>query len=79
MTALNLNWIPDYLKQAKLVMISKTSSSEAKIEDYRPIMVTSHLAKVLEKCIKNKITQLKSSMLQTGDYQSAFKPGESTH
>jgi hypothetical protein len=42
-------------------------------------MVLSHITKILEKVIKNKIEDTNSKLLQTGDYQSGFKTNISTH
>jgi hypothetical protein len=67
-TALNKNQIPDYLKQARLVMLSKTKTSEASLEETRPICVTSHLEKIMEKCIKNKKDESGSQLLASGEY-----------
>lgn len=42
-------------------------------------MMTSHLAKVMDRCIKNKIEKLKGKKLLTVNYQSSFKPAVSTN
>ena len=44
----------------------------------RPIMVLSHLTKIIVKCIKNKLKEVSSTMLSTKDYQAGFKEGIST-
>lgn len=75
---LNQDEIPDYLKIAKLVLISKTGKTSAKLDEIRPISVLSHVTKVLEKAIKAKLDSLKSNLLTTGGYQSGFKKGHST-
>lgn len=57
---LNLNQVPDYLKISKLILLSKSKSSETTMDNTRPIMVNSHLTKIIEKTIKNKLDELKS-------------------
>jgi|LauGreDrversion4_2_1035121.scaffolds.fasta_scaffold55437_1 hypothetical protein len=54
---LNNNTITSYMKEARMVLLSKSKSPETTIEETRPIMVMSHLTKIYEKCIKNKLTQ----------------------
>lgn len=64
MTALNTNEIPDYYKHAKMVLLTKTNSPEATIEDTIPIMVFSQLTKIFKKkTIKLKTEELKSDLL----------------
>lgn len=63
MTALDTNEIPDYFKHAKMVLLTKTNSPEATIEDTIPIMMLSQLTKIFEKTIKLKIEELKSDLL----------------
>ena len=76
--ALNSNKLPDYLREFRLSALSKTRSSEVKIEDTRPIAIGSHLLKIVEKTIKLKIEKLKSHLFVTEDYQSGFQAGIST-
>lgn len=78
LNSLNKNKIPDYLKEAKLILLSKSSSPETTVDNTRPVMVLSHLTKIIEKCIKNKLEEMGSKMLETGSYQSGFKQGMST-
>ena len=49
---LNSNKLPHYLREFRLSVLSKTRSSEVKIEDTRPIAIGSHLLKIVEKTIK---------------------------
>ena len=71
--------IPDHLKRARLVPLTKIKgSSVATIEDIRPIMIKSHIFKVIEKAILNKIKQSSSTLLSSGDYQNGFKEQRST-
>jgi len=50
--SLNKNILPNYLKCAKLILLSKTGSGEATLNNIRPIMVLSHIKKIFEKAIK---------------------------
>ncbi len=47
--ALNSNNLPDHLRDFRLNLLSKTRSSEVKVEDTRPIAIGSHLLKIVEK------------------------------
>ncbi len=76
--ALNNNKMLDYLKEAKMILLTKTNSAEARIENTRPIMILSHLTKIIEKCIKLKLEATSSQLLGTKSYQAGFKAGIST-
>jgi hypothetical protein len=58
--------------------MSKTGRQEAEITETRPIMILSHLTKIIEKVIKNKLEKIQSKFLITDDYQSGFKAEVST-
>lgn len=75
---LNEDSIPDYLKHARLVLLSKNGKSCASLNDIRPIAVLSQLSKVLEKAIKNKLEERESGLFNSGNYQTGFKKGVST-
>ena len=78
-TILNEIKIPDHLKTARLVPLTKIKgSSTAAIQDIRPIMIKSHIFKVMEKSILEKLKSIKSNMLKSGDYQNGFKEQRST-
>lgn len=71
---INSGQIPDHLKDARLVPLTKTKgTSLATIHNVRPIMIKSHIFKVMEKVILNKIKNERSKMLMSGDYQNGFK------
>jgi uncharacterized Fe-S cluster-containing radical SAM superfamily protein len=64
--------IPDYLKEGRLVPLSKNKGKDlAGLKDIRPIIVRSHLAKILEKATLAKL-------LATKQYQTGFKHATST-
>jgi len=60
--------MPAYLRYSKLITLSKTSKQEVDIEKTRPILVSSHITKILEKAIVAKLGSLDSSLLKVGDY-----------
>jgi len=71
--------IPKYLYEGRLVPLSKNKGKDqAELKDIRPIVVRSHLAKILEKAIMAKVAALAPHLLQTMIYQTGFKEGTST-
>ena len=71
--------IPKYLYEGRLVPLSKKKGmDQAELKDIRPIVVRSHLAKILEKAIMAKVASLAPHLLQTRIYQTGFKEGTST-
>jgi hypothetical protein len=56
---LNTDTIPDYLKKARLTLLSKNGKTTASLDDIRPIAVLPQIMKVLEKAIKNKYLRIK--------------------
>ena len=71
--------IPKYLYEGRLVPLSKNKGKDqAELKDIRPIVVRSHLAKILEKAIMAKVATLAPHLLQTRVYQTGFKEGTST-
>ena len=78
-TSLNSGNLPPYLNIGRQVALSKNKTSEeATIDDIRPIVIKSHLTKVLEKAILAKIKEIDSKILPTAAYQAGFKEGQST-
>ena len=71
--------IPNYLYEGRLVPLSKNKGlDQAELKDIRPIVVRSHLAKIMEKAIMAKIAALAPHLLHTKMYQTGFKEGTST-
>ena len=55
---LNFGTIPDYLKEARVVALSKVrGTSEVEADDVRFIAMRSHLSKVIEKAILAKLRE----------------------
>ena len=61
-TCLNKGGIKQYLKESRLILLSKTDSNEVTCDNIRPIQVTSHLTKVIEQAIKNKLEEQKCKL-----------------
>ena len=79
MNALNTNQVEEHLKIARLVPISKNKGSEiARENEIRPIAVKSHIFKIMERAVMNKIKDTKSKLLESGRYQNGFKEGRAT-
>ena len=51
---------------------------QAELKDIRPIVVGSHVAKILEKAIMAKVAVMAPHFLQTRIYQTGLKEGTST-
>jgi hypothetical protein len=76
---LNNAQVPEYLREGRLIPLSKNKGkAEAQLKDIRPIIVRSHIAKVMEKALLAKIERLAPHLLKTGLYQTGFKEGHST-
>ena len=68
-SALNRGSIPDHLKVGRMIALSKRKgSSIASSKEVRHIAIMSHLAKVIEKAILDKIVATKSELLKTYMY-----------
>ena len=71
--------IPSHLKEGRLVALSKKKNdSTVTVNDIRPIVINSHITKIIEKAILNKLKLLKSKLLRVGNYQNGFREGKST-
>ena len=68
--------LPKYLREGRLVPLSKVKdSNNVKLGDIRPIVVRSHLSKVVEKTLLNRIKLGSWHLLETQYYQTGFKDG----
>ena len=62
--------MPKYLYEGRLVPLSKNKGKDqAELKDIRPIVVRSHVAKILEKAIMAKVAALAPN---------CFRPGSTT-
>ena len=78
--ALNSGKIPDFLKISRVIPLSKRKGSAiASLDEIRTIAVGSHLMRIIEKAILAKLTETRSTLLNTRDYQSGFRAGMGTH
>jgi hypothetical protein len=67
--------VPAYIKQAKLMLLSKKSGACCKITDTRGIQLMTFAFKVMKKVIYARI--MDSGLFETGSYQAGFKRGQS--
>ena len=68
--------LPKYLREGRLVPLSKVKeSNNVKLGDIRPIVVRSHLSKVVEKTLLHRIKLGSWHLLETQYYQTGFKDG----
>ena len=66
--------IPKYLYEGRLVPLSKNKGKDqAELKDIRPIVVRSHVAKILEKAIMEKVEAMAPHLLSTKIYHTGFK------
>ena len=59
---------PKHLSHSRLVVLSKSSKPEDKVENTRPILVNSHSLKIIEKTILQKLEEIGSSLLTVPEY-----------
>ena len=65
----NTRKIPKYLYEGRLVPLSKNKGmDQAELKDIRPIVVRSHVAKIMEKAIMAKVAAEAPHLLQTRIY-----------
>ena len=55
--------MPSHFSLSRLVLFSKSGTPETNLDQIRPISIGSHLTRILEKAIKNKIDSLDSELL----------------
>ena len=61
--------LPEYMRQGRLVPLSKVKeSNNVKVEDIRPIVVRSHLSKIVEKALLERIRKHSWHLLETQYY-----------
>ena len=77
--SLNNSQIPEYLRVGRLVPLQKTlTKGPCGLDEIRPIVVRSHLSKVMEKAILEKIKTQAPHLIASKIYQTGFKEGKST-
>jgi hypothetical protein len=79
MDALNQGDIPEYLRIGRMVPLQKTATKgPVALDEIRPIVVRSHISKIMEKAILAKITDGCPHLIESKMYQTGFKEGKST-
>lgn len=67
--ALNERKIPEFLKHGRLIPLSKIrTQATVKVDDIRPIVVKSHLTKIIEKAIFARVKDSHEHLFKTGPY-----------
>lgn len=69
----NENIIPGHWKIAKMKMIPKKPNDRHNINNYRPISLTNSMVKILERLIKNRLTEYLDSNNLITKFQSGFR------
>jgi len=76
---MNSGSLPHYLTFGRLVPLSKKKGEEVvEANDIRPIVVRSHISKIVEKALHARLLQKHPRLTATGRYQTGFKIGKST-
>ena len=77
--SLNTAKIPEYLRIGRLVPLQKTfTKGPCNLDMIRPILVRSHLSKIMEKAILERIKSQCPHLISSKVYQTGFKDGKST-
>ena len=79
MDALNQGEIPEYMRTGRMVPLQITASKgPVALDEKRPIVVRSHISKIIEKAILAKINECSPHLIESKMYQTGFKVGKST-
>ena len=79
MDALNQGEIPEYLRVGRMVPLQKPATKgPVALDEIRPIVVRSHISKIMEKAILTKINEFCPHLIESKMYQTGFKEGKST-
>jgi hypothetical protein len=69
MDALNQGEIPVYLRTGRMVPLQKTASKgPVALDEIRPIVVRSHISKIMEKAILDKINECAPHLIESKMY-----------
>ena len=71
-------WIPQQWRTATIIPILKKGKDASKVENYRPIALTSHLGKCMERLVANRLTWWLETNHKISPYQAGFRAGRST-
>lgn len=70
--------LPGLWKQAVIVPIRKPGKDPTNPANYRPIALTSHMCKVMERMITERLTYYLETRNLRSKYQSGFRKGRGT-
>ena len=69
MDALNQGEIPEYLREGRMVPLYKTATKgPITLDEIRPIVVRSHISKIMEKAILAKIIECCPHLIESKMY-----------
>jgi hypothetical protein len=72
--ALNSASVPTYLREGRLVPLQKTLiKGSVKLDDIRPVVVRSHISKIMEKAILAKLRESCPHLIKSKVYLTGFK------
>lgn len=69
---------PSALKISKILPIFKNKGSSCDVENYRPVALQCHFAKIFESCFNDRLTNFLESNLIITKYQNGFRAKHST-
>ena len=79
---INISWsqsvVPNAWRRAKIIPLHKKGKSHGEILSYRPIALTSHVAKIAERLIKDRLYTWAESHQLIPPEQFGFRKGKST-
>lgn len=70
--------LPSVWKEAIIVPIRKPGKDPSDPSSYRPIALTSHLCKIMERMVTERLTYILESKALLSPYQSGFRRGRNT-
>lgn len=67
-----------YWKEAIIIPIRKPGKDGSRPGSYRPIALTSHICKLMERMVNERLTYFLEEREMVASYQSGFRKGRST-
>jgi hypothetical protein len=72
------SWLPQDWRRGSIVPILKKGKDPASVGSYRPITLTSHLGKLMERLVTNRLSWWLESAGVLSPFQAGFRKGRST-
>ena len=77
--SLSMGYFPKKYKHAIMIFIPKGSSSQCKVQNFRPISLLDVQAKLLDKILNSRLTQYLETNRHTNNKQHGFRSNRGTH